>query len=119
MVMLKQVIKSGGNQRTNKFIFVDLAGSERITKSAVEGVKAEEAKNINTSLSSLGRCIQEISKNGSKGFIPFRDSALTMLMKESLIGNCKTSLIVTIAESAHMSNETTSSLRFGLSCGKI
>ena len=40
-------------------------------------------------------------------------------MKESLIGNCKTSLIVTIAESIQMSHETTSSLRFGLSCGKI
>ena len=42
-----------------------------------------------------------------------------MLMKESLSGNCKTSLVVTVVEDNVMSNETTSSLRFGLSCGKI
>ena len=81
-------------------------------------MREEEAKNINTSLSALGRCINELRK-GVSGFIPFRDSALTMLMKESLSGNCRTSLIVTIAESIDMVSETTSSLRFGLSCGKI
>lgn len=42
-----------------------------------------------------------------------------MLMKESLIGNCRTSLVVTIAEDAEMAGESVSSLRFGLSCGKI
>jgi len=49
-------------------------------------MKAEEAKNINTSLSALGRVINALSKGG--GFVPYRDSALTMLMKESLSGNC-------------------------------
>lgn len=82
-------------------------------------MKAQEAKNINTSLSALGRCINELSKKGNGSFVPYRDSALTMLMKESLAGNCRTSLIVTIAESAEMSHESVSSLRFGLSCGKI
>jgi hypothetical protein len=42
-----------------------------------------------------------------------------MLMKESLSGNCQTSLMVTVAEAAEMQAETISSLRFGLSCGKI
>lgn len=42
-----------------------------------------------------------------------------MLMKESLSGNCKTTLIVTIAESVHMMGESASSLRFGLQCGCI
>jgi hypothetical protein len=60
-----------------------------------------------------------LSKEGSGGFIPYRDSALTMLMKESLSGNCQTSLIATVAENPEMSNETVSSLRFGLNCGKI
>jgi len=40
-------------------------------------------------------------------------------MKESLTGNCQTSLIVTVAEAEEWSNETVSSLRFGISCGKI
>jgi hypothetical protein len=94
-------------------MFVDLAGSERIKKTEVFDIKAQEAKNINTSLSALGRCINELSL-GKGGHIPFRDSALTMLMKESLTGNCKTQLIVTVAENSEMSNETVSSLRFGL-----
>ena len=67
----------------------------------------------------MGRVIHGLSTSGSKGFVPFRDSALTMLMKESLSGNCKTSLIVTVAEDTEMSKETISSLRFGLSCGKV
>jgi hypothetical protein len=100
-------------------MFVDLAGSERILKTKVDHMKALEAKNINTSLSALGRVINHLSKKGNGGFIPFRDSALTMLMKESLTGNCQTSLIVTVAEALEWSNETVSSLRFGISCGKI
>lgn len=99
-------------------MFVDLAGSERILKSKVDNVRAQEAKNINTSLSALGRCISMLSKDG-KGFIPYRDSALTMLMKESLSGNCSTSLITCIAEAPEWSNESVSSLRFGQNCGKI
>lgn len=82
-------------------------------------MRAQEAKNINTSLLALQRCIQELSQKGSQGFVPYRDSALTMLMKESLAGNYRTSLIVTVAESAAMVHETISSLRFGLSSGKI
>jgi hypothetical protein len=51
-------------------------------------MRAEEAKNINTSLSALGRVINVLSTSGTGGFAPYRDSALTMLMKESLSGNC-------------------------------
>jgi Ca2+-binding EF-hand superfamily protein len=88
VVVLKQTIKSGNKELSNKFMFVDLAGSERIAKSQVEAMRAAEAKNINTSLSALGRVINALSSSGSKGFVPYRDSALTMLMKESLSGNC-------------------------------
>lgn len=87
-------------------MFVDLAGSERIAKSQAEAMRAEEAKNINTSLSALGRVINALSKDGNGGFVPYRDSALTMLLKESLSGNCQTSLIVTVAEAAEYQNET-------------
>lgn len=119
IVVLKQNVAEGKAQRQNKFTFVDLAGSERIFKSQSEHMKASEAKNINTSLSALGRVVNGLTTTGSGGFVPFRDSALTMLMKESLSGNCKTQLIVTVAEDSEMSKETISSLRFGLSCGKI
>ena len=81
-------------------------------------MRAEEAKNINTSLTSLGLVIRELS-NPKPGFIPYRNSALTMLMKSSLSGNCLTHVIITVAHAGEMQGETVTSLRFGLQCGKI
>lgn len=70
----------------------------------------EEAKKINFSLSMLGKVINCLTKNAP--YIPYRDSKLTRLLKESLGGNNKTTLLV--ACSMHQSNieETVSSLRF-------
>ena len=105
---------------TSKFLFVDLAGSERIKKTQSEFMKAAEAKNINMSLTTLGRCIQALKvSKGKDAFIPFRESSLTMLLKNSLTGNCRTCLIVTIAEEPDMIPESASSLRFGVSCGRL
>eukprot|EP00444_Apocalathium_aciculiferum_P019733 CAMPEP_0183459592 /NCGR_PEP_ID=MMETSP0370-20130417/135906_1 /TAXON_ID=268820 /ORGANISM="Peridinium aciculiferum, Strain PAER-2" /LENGTH=464 /DNA_ID=CAMNT_0025651435 /DNA_START=14 /DNA_END=1408 /DNA_ORIENTATION=+ len=105
----------------SKFLFVDLAGSERITKTEVVNVAAAEAKNINTSLSALGRTIQMLRKRkGDKdAYVPWRDSALTMLMKQSLSGNCRTALVVTVNENNDHAAESQSTLRFGVSCGSL
>ena len=96
---------------------VDLAGSERVSKSLASGALLEEAKKINFSLSMLGKVINSLVKNSPH--IPYRDSKLTRLLKESLGGNNKTSLIV--ACSMHYSNyeETLSSLRFAQSAKHI
>ena len=96
---------------------VDLAGSERVSRSMAAGSTLEEAKKINFSLSMLGKVINSLTKNSTH--IPYRDSKLTRLLKESLGGNNKTSLIV--ACSPHYSNfeETLSSLRFAQSAKKI
>ena len=70
------------------------------------------------SLSTLGRCIQTLKSK--KGDIPpFRESTLTLLLKNSLAGNCKTCLIVTIADDSSMLSESQSTLRFGIECGHI
>ena len=71
---------------------VDLAGSERVSKSCAKGEALEEAKKINSSLSTLGKVISSITKNANH--IPYRDSKLTRFLKESLGGNNKTTLIV-------------------------
>jgi hypothetical protein len=118
LVTIKLTSKKGNKVTSNKFTFVDLAGSERIHKTGVTDVKAAEAKNINTSLSALGRTIKALSIKKEQ-FIPWRDSALTMLMKDSLSGNCITHLIVCVAEASEWAHETTSTLRFGLTCGQI
>jgi len=102
-----------------KYMLVDLAGSERIMKSGTIQCeqKAAEARNINTSLTSLGRCITALSKGDV--FVPYRDSVLTMLLKQSLGGRCYTSVIITGTEDSEMHQETISSIKFGKRCSKV
>ena len=90
---------------------VDLAGSERNSKSCAQGEALQEAKKINQSLSSLGKVISSIGKN--LPHIPYRDSKLTRILKESLGGNHKTMLIVTCSMEQEQISETLSTLRFG------
>ncbi|EAZ51442.1 kinesin-related protein K2 [Cryptosporidium parvum Iowa II] len=89
---------------------IDLAGSERVNKSGVAGERMKEAQFINKSLSALGDVIQSI--NQGKDHIPFRNSKLTMVLKNSLGGNSKAAMLVHISPSSHSINETISSLRF-------
>lgn len=97
---------------------VDLAGSERVSKTKVSGVRLDEAKNINLALLALGNCIQALAEGKSK-YIPFRDSKLTRLLEDSLGGNSKTSLIVTIGPAITNYQESVSSLLFGGRAMKI
>lgn len=97
---------------------VDLAGSERVSKTKVSGTRLNEAKNINLALLALGNCIQALAEGKSK-YIPFRDSKLTRLLEQSLGGNSKTSLIVTIGPSTFNYQESVSSLLFGSRAMKI
>ena len=70
---------------------IDLAGSERISKSGSEGMRLNEAKNINKSILALSNCIQALSSDSkSQAHVPFRDSKLTRLLTDSLGGNSKT-----------------------------
>ena len=96
---------------------VDLAGSERVSKSYAQGEALEEAKKINQSLSALGKVINSISKRSSH--IPYRDSKLTRLLKESLGGNNKTTLIVNCSMHSSQYDETLSTLRFAQSAKLI
>jgi len=47
--------------RRSVLSIVDLAGSERVCKSGLDGVRLEEAKRINKSISSLGNCIAALA----------------------------------------------------------
>merc|ERR1712228_169187 len=71
--------------------FCDLAGSEKVRKTGATGNRLQEAMKINLSLTCLGRVISALSENKH---VPYRDSKLTHLLKDSLGGNCKTTLIV-------------------------
>ena len=89
---------------------VDLAGSEKISKTGAVGLTLEEAKKINLSLSTLGNVIHALVHKAEH--IPYRDSKLTRLLKESLGGNYKTSLIVTCSPHSYNLDEVVSSLLF-------
>jgi hypothetical protein len=93
---------------------VDLAGSERVKKSRSTGDRFHEARSINSSLSALGKCIHALSETKAAQHVPFRDSKLTRLLQDSLGGNCKTALIVTVGPSLRHLDETVSTLTFGM-----
>ncbi|XP_050386767.1 kinesin-like protein KIN-UB [Argentina anserina] len=103
--------------RKSKLVIVDLAGSERIQKSGSEGHMLEEAKCINLSLSALGKCINSLAENSSH--VPFRDSKLTRLLRDSFGGSARTSLIVTIGPSPRHRGETSSTILFGQRAMKV
>jgi len=93
-----------------KINLIDLAGSENVNKSGVSGQGMREAQNINKSLSALGDVIGAlIAKNPH---IPFRNSKLTMMLKDSLGGDAKTLMIVQASPAQTNVTETLSSLNF-------
>lgn len=104
---------------TRSYLYlVDLAGSERLAKSGSKEMRLEEAKKINVSLLALGNCIQALS-NSKNSHVSYRNSKLTRILQESLGGNAKTSLIVTISPSSYNSEETFSTLAFGSRAMKV
>lgn len=108
---------------------VDLAGSERANSTGATGVRLKEGANINKSLTTLGKVIAGLAeqasasepKKGSKkskeAFVPFRDSVLTWLLKDSLGGNSKTCMIAAISPADY--DETISTLRYADQAKKI
>lgn len=57
-----------------------------------------EGANINKSLLALGNCINALSnKKKKQQHVPYRNSKLTRILKESFVGNCKTIMIANIS----------------------
>ena len=112
-------IKNTDRLLTCSYLYlVDLAGSERVRKTGATDMRLEEAKKINLSLLCLGNVISSLT-NSSISHISYRDSKLTRILKESLGGNAKTSLIVTVSPSTYNQDETMSSLLFALRAMKV
>ena len=98
---------------------VDLAGSERVKKSQVSAHRLDEAKKINFSLAALGNCIHALTDQKLKSHVPFRDSKLTRILSDSLGGNSKTALVVTIGPSKDNVEESVMSLQFAQRAMKV
>ncbi|KAF2720387.1 kinesin-domain-containing protein [Polychaeton citri CBS 116435] len=113
-------------ERLARMRLVDLAGSERANRTEATGQRLREGGNINQSLTTLGRVIAALadpkrqkpaSMRGSQNqtkrraeVVPYRDSVLTWLLKDSLGGNSKTAMVACISPSDY--EETLSTLRY-------
>ncbi|NXK52392.1 KIF9 protein, partial [Chauna torquata] len=95
----------------SKINLIDLAGSERLSKTGSEGQVLKEATYINKSLSFLEQIIIALA-DPRRDHIPFRQSKLTHVLKDSLGGKCNTVLVANICGEALHVEETLSSLRF-------
>ncbi|CAG6017581.1 unnamed protein product [Menidia menidia] len=104
----------------SKIHLVDLAGSERADATHTTGTRLKEGANINKSLVTLGSVISALadpsmgrkSAKRKKIFIPYRDSVLTWLLKDSLGGNSITTMVATISPADVNYGETLSTLRY-------
>lgn len=127
-IMLKQIHHDmetdETTERSSRIRLVDLAGSERAKATEATGQRLREGSNINKSLTTLGRVIAALAdpkhtstpkkknkqRTGGEQIVPYRDSILTWLLKDSLGGNSKTAMIACIAPSDY--EETLSTLRY-------
>ena len=112
-----KVDKAAGKamDKVSKISLVDLAGSERASGTGATGDRLKEGAAINKSLSALGNVISalaEASGGGKKKMIPYRDSVLTWLLKESLGGNAKTIMIAALSPADINYEETLGTLRY-------
>jgi hypothetical protein len=119
-MVLTVEVKSGiaGEEPVSGILYlVDLAGSERVKKSAVEGDELKEATHINKSLSALGNVMEALDRKASH--IPYRDSKLTYLLQDSLGGNSRTMMVVTVCPTSFSSDETSHALQFATRVRRI
>jgi hypothetical protein len=133
--------------RLGKMHLVDLAGSERLTLSGAEGDTLVETQNINLSLTALGDVLSALSRNSqlmahgqgqsaaaaANGAapsttrrgpfttvpVPYRNSKLTHLLKDSLGGNSKTIMIANIRTSSEYYQQTAVTLMYASRAKKI
>ncbi|NXA43081.1 KI18B protein, partial [Eudromia elegans] len=96
-----------------KMSLIDLAGSERASVTKARGERLREGANINRSLLALINVINALADAKSKKtHIPYRDSKLTRLLKDSIGGNCRTVMIAAVSPSALAYEDTYNTLKY-------
>ena len=113
----KRLVSGKSMTKTSVINLVDLAGSERADSTGATGARLKEGAAINQSLSCLGNVIKALAdistgKAKKNAVVPYRDSKLTMLLKNALGGNSKTVMIAALSPADINYEETLSTLRY-------
>lgn len=96
-----------------KMSLIDLAGSERASSTHAKGERLREGANINRSLLALINVLNALADaKGRKSHVPYRDSKLTRLLKDSIGGNCRTVMIAAISPSSLAYEDTYNTLKY-------
>ena len=114
--LMKQV-SPGTEVVRSKLTFADLAGNERVSKSESRGLRLEEARHINSSLSSLAEAICHLKTHNDVQL--FRKNKLTKILQLSLMGQAYICVLGMVRKSPLYISETLSTLQFVLRCSQI
>ncbi|KAH3765496.1 kinesin family member 10 [Pelomyxa schiedti] len=113
-IIVERTTLADSTVTSGKLSLIDLAGSERATSTTNHSERQKEGAAINKSLLALANCINALGnpkyKKGS--YIPFRDSKLTRLLKDSLGGNCRTVMIANVSPSSKSLEDTFNTLEY-------
>ncbi|XP_074972833.1 kinesin-like protein KIF18B isoform X3 [Phalacrocorax aristotelis] len=116
-IYVKQQDRTGSltwDLQVAKMSLIDLAGSERASVTNTKGERLREGANINRSLLALINVINALAdaKVSKKTHIPYRDSKLTRLLKDSIGGNCRTVMIAAVSPSVLAYEDTYNTLKY-------
>ena len=104
-------IKDANFKEYGKISFIDLAGSERAADTIDVNKQTKfDGAEINKSLLALKECIRALDQD--KKHTPFRGSKLTLVLRDSFIGNCRTLMIANISPALGCSEHTLNTLRY-------
>ena len=109
--IIQITIKDHNMKQHGKITFIDLAGSERAADTIDVNKQTKfDGAEINKSLLALKECIRALDQD--KKHTPFRGSKLTLVLRDSFIGNCKTLMIANISPALGCSEHTLNTLRY-------
>lgn len=109
-VMVEYREKDSDVTLVGKLSLIDLAGSERAIATDKRTLRSIEGANINRSLLALSSCINALVEG--KKHIPYRNSKLTQLLKDSLGGACNSVMIANVSPSSLQFGETQNTLHW-------